>query len=45
MRMSGVDQAYAAGLASSVFPNTLFSKMAPSPVLAFEYVVLIPTQP
>lgn len=41
----GVDQAHAAGLASSVFPDALFFEMTPSPVLAFEYVVLIPTHP
>jgi hypothetical protein len=39
----GVDQAYSAGLASPVFPNALCFEMTPSPVLAFEYVVLIPT--
>ena len=41
----GVDQAYSAGLASSVLPNAFFFEITPSPVLAFEYVVLVPTHP
>jgi hypothetical protein len=40
-----VNQAYSAGLASPVFPNALFFEMTPSPVQAFEYVILIPTHP